>query len=428
MNPKTNNKTDAGKVLIQELNHDPEGKLEGHKRSLWSVIAIPTLAILTGLIIGAIMIAATSETVYAAFRESFIGGIKESFVEIWVAYKALFTGSIGDPARIINAIKDGDPKLIREAMNPFLESLVQATPYIFTGLAVALGFRAGLFNIGVEGQLFMGAAFATFVGYSITGLPGVIHMPLALLAGALGGAIWGFIPGILKATTGGHEVINTIMLNWIAFRLTEWLLAVPMNRPGSGGMPISPIIQESARIPQFFQTPIRFHLGFFIALLVAWFVWWLLFKTTWGLNMRTVGTNPRAAKYAGLSVIKTTVIGMVLSGALAGMAGGVQILAINRSMALGLSSGYGYDSIALALIGNNHPLGVVLTSILFGTLRNGATRMMVVSRIPIDIIDVIQAVILMFVAAPAIIRAIYRLRQPKLEETTVFVSGWGGGK
>jgi simple sugar transport system permease protein len=119
---------------------------------------------------------------------------------------------------------------------------------------------------------------------------------------------------------------------------------------------------------------------------------------------------------------------MALSGALAGLAGGVQILAINRSMALGLSSGYGYDSIALALIGNNHPLGVVLTSILFGTLRNGATRMMVVSRIPIDIIDVIQAVILMFVAAPAIIRAIYRLRQPKLEETTVFVSGWGGGK
>ena len=193
-------------------------------------------------------------------------------------------------------------------------------------------------------------------------------------------------------------------------------------------MPISPMIQESARIPQFFQTPIRFHLGFFIALVVAWFVWWLLFKTTWGLNMRTVGTNPRAAKYAGLSVIKTTVIGLALSGALAGLAGGVQILAINRSMALGLSSGYGYDSIALALIGNNHPLGVVLTSILFGTLRNGATRMMVVSRIPIDIIDVIQAVILMFVAAPAIIRAIYRLRKPKLEETTVFVSGWGGGK
>ena len=150
-------------------------------------------------------------------------------------------------------LKDGDPKAIREALNPFLESLVQATPYIFTGLAVALGFRAGLFNIGVEGQLFMGAAFATLlVTASLVSLRSSICR-WHLLAGALGGAIWGFIPGILKATTGGHEVINTIMMNWIAFRLTEWLLSGPMTRPGSGGMPISPMIQESARIPQFFQ-------------------------------------------------------------------------------------------------------------------------------------------------------------------------------
>ena len=279
----------------------------------------------------------------------------------------------------------------------------------------------------MEGQLFIGAACATYVGYAITGLPGIIHMPLAFIAGGLGGALWGFIPGFLKATTGGHEVINTIMMNYIAFRLTEWLLSGPMSRPGSGGMPISPIIEESAQVPQFFQTPIRFHLGFFIALGFAWLVWYLLFKTKWGLNLRTVGTNPRAAKYAGLSVVKNTMLAMALSGGLAGLAGAVQILAINRSMALGLSSGYGFDSIALALIGNNHPLGVVLSSILFGTLRNGATRMMVVARIPIDIVDVLQAIILMLVAAPAIIRTIYRLKQPKQEETTVFVSGWGGG-
>lgn len=427
MKPKSNNIQDAGKVLLEEISNEITGK-DQHKRSFWSVILIPVLAILTGLIIGALLIAATSSSVYAAFGESFWSGIKTAFHEIVVAYGALFSGSIGDPVRIIAALKAGDPKVIREALNPFLESLVQATPYIFAGLAVSLGFRAGLFNIGVEGQLFIGAACATYVGYSITGLPAYIHMPLALLAGALGGALWGFIPGLLKATTGGHEVINTIMMNWIAFRFTEWLLSGPMTRPGSGGMPLSPIIQESARIPQFFQAPIRFHLGFFIALAFAWLVWWLLFKTTWGLNMRTVGTNPRAAKYAGLSVVKTTVVGMALSGGLAGLAGANQILAINRSMALGLSSGYGFDSIALALIGNNHPVGVVLAAILFGTLRNGATRMMVVSAIPIDIIDVIQAIILMFVAAPAIIRAIYRLRKPKLEETTVFVSGWGGGK
>jgi general nucleoside transport system permease protein len=427
LDPKKNRKQDAGKVLIQELTKS-EPEKEHRKRTLWSVIAIPLLAIVTGLILGAILIAATSSSVMAAFKDSFWSGISVAWHEIVVAYQSLFTGSIGDPAKMIAALKGNDPKAIREAFNPFLESLVQATPYIFAGLAVALGFRAGLFNIGVEGQLFIGAACATYVGYAITGLPAYIHMPLAFLAGALGGALWGFIPGLLKATTGGHEVINTIMMNWIAFRLTEWLLSGPMTRPGSGGMPLSPLIQKTAQIPQFFQSPIRFHLGFFIALAFAWLVWWLLFKTTWGLNLRTVGANPRAAKYAGLSVLKTTVIGMALSGALAGMAGANQILAINRSMALGLSSGYGFDSIALALIGNNHPLGVVLASILFGTLRNGATRMMVVSAIPIDIIDVVQAIILMFVAAPAIIRTIYRMRKPKLEETTVFVSGWGGGK
>jgi ABC-type uncharacterized transport system permease subunit len=293
-------------------------------------------------------------------------------------------------------------------------------------LAVALGFRAGLFNIGVEGQLFIGAACATYVGYAVKGLPPYIHMPLAFLAGALGGAIWGFIPGLLKAKTGAHEVINTIMMNWIAFRLTEWLLTGPMTRPNSGGMPISPLIEKSAEIPQFFASPIRFHLGFFIALVIAWVVWFLLFKTTYGLDLRTVGTNPHAAKYAGLSTVKTIIIGMSLSGALAGMAGAVQILAINRSMAIGLSSGYGFDSIALALIGGNHPLGVVLAAILFGTLRNGATRMMVTSQIPIDIVDVIQAFILMFVAAPAIIRSLYRLKKKGPEENTVFLSGWGG--
>lgn len=427
MKPKSKNKQDAGQVLLQELNPEPQNK-DHHKRSFWSVISIPLLAILTGLIVGALLIAATSTTVYEAFGRSIWSGFGTAFKEIFVAYKALFTGSIGDPVRIVNALIAGEPKEIRSALNPFLESLVVATPYIFAGLAVALGFRAGLFNIGVEGQLFIGAACATYVGYSITGLPAIIHVPLALIAGALGGALWGFIPGLLKATTGGHEVINTIMMNWIAFRLTDWLLTGPMTREGSGGMPISPLIQESAQIPQFFQSPIRFHLGFFIALVFAWFVWWLLFKTTWGLNLRTVGTNPRAAKYAGLSVLKTTVIGMSLSGALAGLAGANQILAVNRFMAVGLSSGYGFDSIALALIGGNHPVGVVLASILFGTLRNGATRMMVVSNIPIDIISVVQAIILMFVSAPAIIRTIYRLRKPKHEETTVFVSGWGGGQ
>jgi simple sugar transport system permease protein len=418
-------KKDLGHTILNEIQ-GTEPAEEKQKKPFLGKAAIPLLAILTGLIIGAILIAVTSQTVWAAFGDSFWKGLSQAWTEVITAYKALFTGSLGDPGRIIEALRGGDAKEIRQAINPILESLVQATPYIFAGLAVALGFRSGLFNIGVEGQLFIGAACATYVGYAVTGLPAYIHMPLAFLAGAAGGAFWGFIPGFLKAKTGGHEVINTIMMNWIAFRLTEWLLSGPMTRPNSGGLPLSPIIQDTAKIPQFFDSPIRFHLGFFIALIVAWLVWWLLFKTTWGLNLRTVGTNPRAARYAGLDTAKSIMLGMTLSGALAGMAGAVQILAVNHSMALGLSSGYGFDSIALALIGNNHPIGVILSSLLFGTLRNGATRMMVVSAIPIDIVDVIQAIILMFVAAPAIIRSIYRLRKPKQEEQQVYLSGWGG--
>lgn len=421
----TEHKNNLATEIINDIQHN-QPETSPHKRRSLNMIAIPLLAILTGLIIGAIIIAVTSPSVYAAFGESIGQGFSQAFREVITAYQALFNGAIGDPGRMIRALQLGESREIRQAFNPFLESLVQATPYIFAGLAVALGFRSGLFNIGVEGQLFIGAACATYVGYAIKGLPPIIHMPLAFLAGALGGAFWGFIPGLLKAKTGGHEVINTIMMNWIAFRLTEWLLSGPMSRPESGGMPLSPIIQKSAEIPQLFTTPIRFHLGFFIALFVAWLVWWLLFKTTWGLNLRTVGANPRAARYAGLSTTKSIIMAMSLSGALAGMAGAVQILAVNRSMALGLSSGYGFDSIALALIGNTHPVGVVLASILFGTLRNGATRMMVVSAIPIDIVDVIQAIILMFVAAPAIIRSLYRLKKPKQEDAQIVLSGWGG--
>jgi simple sugar transport system permease protein len=290
---------------------------------------------------------------------------------------------------------------------------------------VALGFRTGLFNIGAEGQLFIGAIVSVWVGFAFTGLPAVIHVPFALLAGALGGALWGFVPGWLKAATGGHEVINTIMMNFIAFRLSEWLLAGPLKRPDSFN-PVSPTIQDSAKLFRFFQDPIRFHLGFFIALGVAWFVWWFLFKTKWGFDLRTVGANPHAARYAGMNTTRSIVLAMVLAGGLAGLAGANEVLGVNYNLAFAFSSGYGFDSIALALLGKSHPLGVVLAALLFGTLRNGATRMQLQAGIPVDIISVLQALILAFIAAPAIVRTIYRLRAPKEADEGVFVRGWGG--
>lgn len=428
MDKKDLEKQDLGKAILEELTGS-EPQVKKKKRGIWKTLQIPALAILTGLLLGAILIMATSFTVYDAFKVSFWKGLGTAFTEVGEAYLALITGSLGNPVEIVSALLYGDTLDFRNAINPILESLVQSTPYIFAGLACALGFRAGLFNIGVEGQLFIGAAAATFVGYSLTGLPPYIHMPLAFLAGALGGALWGMVPGLLKATTGGHEVINCIMMNYIAYRFTTYLLTGPMSRPGTGGMPVSPLIEKSAWIPQFFKTPIRFHLGFFIALGFAALVWWVLFKTTWGLNLRTVGTNPRAARYAGMNIIATTIIGMAASGALAGMAGANEILAVNRSMAIGLSAGYGFDSIALALLGNSHPVGVIFAALLFGVLKNGATKMMVVSTIPIDIVTILQAVILIFVAAPAIIRSIYKLKQPKMETAAaITLSGWGGVK
>jgi len=417
-------KQDLGKAVLEEMTPKKEKKA-GKRRPFGRALVIPLLAVFSGLVLGAILIVVTDMDVYAAFGQSFGAGLKAAFDSVVVAYGALLRSAFGDPARIIAALQGGDALEIRRAFNPFLESLVVSTPYIFAGLAVAVGFRSGLFNIGVEGQLFIGAAAATFVGYALKGLPAIIHLPLALLAGAAGGALWGFIPGLLKAKTGAHEVINTIMLNWIAFRLTDWLLAGPMQRPTSGGMPITPEVEASAMLPQFFGAPIRFHLGFFIALLVAWLMWFLLFKTTWGFNLRTVGANPNAAKYGGMDIVRSTVIAMSLSGALAGLAGANQVLGVTHSMAMGLSSGYGYDSIALALLGNSSPLGVVLASLLFGFLRNGATQMMVATKIPIDIISIIQAFIIVFIAAPALIRAIFRIKAEKADET-VFVRGWGG--
>jgi ABC-type uncharacterized transport system permease subunit len=417
-------KKNASEVFLEELMSSPRGKAPWWRRA-GQVALIPVLAVVSGLIVGALIIALTSEEVYVAWAQSPIQAVIVAFRVVGSAYGALFAGSIGDPARIIAALESGDGLAIRRAFNPFLESLVASTPYIFAGLAVALGFRSGLFNIGAEGQIFIGALCAAYVGFAITGLPAIIHLPLALAAGALGGAAWGFIPGWLKAKTGGHEVINTIMLNYVAFRLSDWLLAGPMKRPDSFN-PVSPTIQPSAELPRFFDYPIRFHAGFFLALAVAWFVYWLLFRTTVGFNLRTVGSNPNAARYAGISILGNMVLAMSLSGALAGLAGTNEVLGVNHNIAMAFSSGYGFDSIALALLGKSHPVGVVLAALLFGTLRNGATRMMVTSGIPIDIISVLQALILAFIAAPAIIRTVYRLRAPVEAAEGVFARGWGG--
>lgn len=402
----------------------------GLKFTGWDVFLIPLLAVFTGLVIGAIVIAATDATVVAAYQNFFSDpgtALAATWAAIATAYGALFQGSFGNPERITEAIQvyiaTGETELLLRAIYPFTESLVTATPYIFSGLAVAIGFRAGLFNIGAEGQFFIGALCSAFVGYSLKGIPWFIHLPLALLAGAAGGAAWGAVPGYLKARFGAHEVVNTIMMNWIAFRLSDWLLSGPMQ--AAGFRPVTPNVEVSAQLPRFFEDPLRFNWGFVLALAVAWLLYWLLFKTTIGFEIRAVGANPDAAKYSGMSITRNIVLVMVLSGALAGLAGSAQVLGVDYWVGQGFSSGYGFDAIALALLGKSHPVGVVLSGLLFGFLRSGAISMQSMARIPIDIISVIQGLVIIFVAAPAIIRWLYRIRAGGADENTVTIRGWG---
>jgi simple sugar transport system permease protein len=254
---------------------------------------------------------------------------------------------------------------------------------------------------------------------------------LALAAGIAAGALWGAIPGFLKARTGAHEVIVTIMLNYIAIQMTSFLVSGVMKDPN----PIianaqTPKILQSARLPPLLPDPIyRVHWGFLIAILAAIGVWWLLYKTTLGFEIRTVGANPHAARYAGIFVGRTMVVTMAISGGLAGLGGALEVVGLNFYHTAGFSVGYGFDSIAVALLGRADPFGVIPAAGLFGALAAGASRMQFLSQIPIDIIKLIQALVLIFVAAPALIRWIYRIRMPREVESAAgdvqLSTSWG---
>ena len=385
----------------------------------------------------------------------------------------------------------------------FTETLVAMTPYVFLGLGLAIGFKAGLFNIGVEGQFYIGAISAVWAGIVFTGLPAIINLPLVLLTGALGGAIWAAIPGFLKARTGAHEVITTMMMNYIAFRFTEFLVSVPLrdthssavqtlrvspnaelwslwqiparlNDPlnalgvaiafaligfvfarwllGRGGFArrfespsqrrrMMAVISLAVGVIVFFALPglaniwwpfsdqyDRLHIGFIIALAAAVAVWWLMYKTTLGFEMRMVGANPNAARYAGIDISRNIIITMAISGGLAGLAGTSEVLGVSicRCLPLFFSSGYGFESIALALLAKNNPFGIVAGSFLFGAMRNGSDLMELNSGVSKYVISLIQALVLLFVAAPAMVRYLLRMRAPsKVEVEAPLTRGWG---
>ncbi|HHV73241.1 ABC transporter permease [Thermoanaerobacterium sp. PSU-2] len=327
-------------------------------------IYMPILAVVIAIIIGSIIMLATGFNPVAA-------------------YTSLFIGAFGTLPNIAN-------------------TLANAVPLIITGLGVAIAFNAGLFNIGAEGQYWIGAIVGTWIGYSFKGLPWYIHIPFALIAAMIAGGLWGgIVPGFAKAYTGAHEVITTMMMSYVAIYFSHYLLEFgPMMEKGS--VPQSPLIRNSAVIPTIVPNT-QLSYGIVIALVAALFVYWLMYKTVWGYEMRAVGFNQRASKYAGMNVPFNIVLSLSLSGIFAGLAGAVQILGVQHRLYDSFTSGYGYTAIVVALLAKNNPIGVVFSALLFAALGTGSQYMQLNAQVPGQLTDVITGLIIFFVAADKII-------------------------
>lgn len=323
----------------------------------------------------------------------------------------------GDPIAAYVALLEG----AFAGLSAFSRTLEKSIPLIFNGLAVALAFKAGLFNIGAQGQFLLGALVAAAVGYGFQGLPAVIHVPLAMIAGALAGGCYAVIKGALKAYTGAHEVITGIMLNYVAINLTDYFAAGPL-RDVSGGNIVArtPLIQDTAIIPTIGGLP----LGFAMALLVALGVWAVLSHTTLGFEVRTVGSNHHAARYAGIKVRRTFLLTMLISGMLAGLGGAIETQGVIHRFQPGFNVGLGFDGITIALLARVHPLGVIPAAMLVGVMRSGASQMQFSAGVSPEIIDVIQALILFFIAADTLVHWMIRSRGVDAERM-VLTTGWG---
>jgi ABC-type uncharacterized transport system permease subunit len=379
-------------------------------------IVVPLLAVLTALIFGGFVIALTDFDNLQKFGSDPLGTVAGAVQGVLAAYGAMLAGAFGDPGRIITALQTGNSTDIARAIRPLTETLVSTTPLIFTGLAVSISFRAGMFNIGGDGQLLIGALAATAATIFLNGvLPSGLILVVAIAIATLAGGAWGFVPGFLKARTGAHEVITTIMLNYIASLLVFFILTTsPALRAAGSTTPVSKQLSSITDVPNLIGLPtIRLDGGFIVALLMAVAVSWLLFRTTKGFELRASGFSPTAARYAGMSAGGSMMLAMSLSGGLAGMAGGFLVIGTVGQLSLDLSGGIGFNAIALALLAGLRPSGVVLSALLFGALTQGGKRMGIDTGIPFDLLLFIMAMVIMFVAAPGLIRSIWRVRVAK---------------
>jgi ABC-type uncharacterized transport system permease subunit len=354
-------------------------------------LVVSALAILLALVIGAVLIIVSNPEVTSKFTYFFArprDALTASGDAVFQAYQALFLGAFGGWSQLS-------------------ETLVEATPLICAGLAVTLAFRTGLFNIGAQGQLIWGALLAGWVGFGLH-LPPVLHVVVALVAGIIGGALWGGVVGLLKARTGAHEVITTIMLNYVALATLTWLLTTSfLQRPGA----------------QFLRLGgTRLNIGLLLALLAVVFVWWLLSRSTLGFELRAVGANPDAARTAGMSVGRAYFLSMLIAGGLAGLAGTQQVLGTNLPLTDGIAATIGFDAITVALLGRGTPFGTLFAALLFGALNAGDSQMQAATDTPLALVTVLQATIVLFVAAPALVRGIFRIRAEGAG--AVLAKGW----
>ena len=364
---------------------------------------ISVLSVILALLVGGVLIAATDEDVQAA-SAYFFARPGDTLVAIWNAvsgaYIALFKGSIYNFTA---------PSFER-AIRPLTETLTFATPLIAAGLGVALAFRIGMFNIGGRGQMLMAAAGAGWVAFSFD-LPWGIHMVVALVVGIAAGALWAGIAGLLKARTGAHEVIVTIMLNYVAFYLVAWMLRTPglLQAPGSNNPKTLPM-KSTAVFPELLGPQYNLHFGFLLVIAATVLVWWILSRSSLGFKFRAVGENPNAARVAGIDVKNMYVYGMLIAGGLVGLAGVSQVLGtVTTGFGSDIDAGIGFDAITVALLGRSTPWGVFAAGILFGAFKAGGFAMQAAEQITTDIIVVVQALIVLFIAAPPLVRTIFFL-------------------
>jgi general nucleoside transport system permease protein len=398
-------------------------------------LVVTGLAIVAAIVVGGLLIAFTDPAVLHAWG-SFFAAPGNAIAQAWDsasgAYVAMLEGSIINPHSVAQvfqqkslsvAFSDG---AVSAVFNPLSETCVNATPLILAGLSVAIAFRAGLFNIGAQSQFIGGAMLCTWLGFGVS-LPPVIHVVVCVAGAFVGGVIIGWIPGVLKAATGAHEVIVTIMLNYVLAYFLSWILGTSlMQRPGRTDL-ISPVIATDAHLPLLLGSHLRVNASFLLALACAVGVWWLLSRSTLGFEFRSVGANPSAARTAGMSVPRTWIVVMLIAGGLAGLASAAVVQGTDFTLTFQSYGTFGIDAITVALLGRARPLGVVLAALLFGALHAGGILMQAVTSTPLTITEVIQSIVVLFVAAPPLVRAMFRLHKATAAGAGQFSSkGWNG--